>query len=69
MAFIYCDECEAGMDRPSQREVITNQYICPNCGSNQSHRIDEDTKSEYIDRLLTRIEIIEDKLSIISDKY
>nr|DAF78076.1 MAG TPA: DNA-directed RNA polymerase [Caudoviricetes sp.] len=35
MAFVYCDECETGMDRPSQREVLTNQYICPNCGSNQ----------------------------------
>lgn len=27
MAFVYCDECEAGMDRPYQREVLTNQYI------------------------------------------
>lgn len=69
MAFVYCEECGTGMERPSQREVLTDQYICPNCGSDQSYRIDKDTKSEYVDRLLTRIEIIEDKLGIISDKY
>lgn len=69
MAFIYCDECEAGMDRPYQREVLTNQYICPNCGSNQSHRIDENHRADCLNRLVDRLETIENLLGIMVDRY
>nr|DAF78075.1 MAG TPA: co-chaperone HscB [Caudoviricetes sp.] len=57
------------MDRPSQREVLTNQYICPNCGSNQSHRIDENHKADCLNRLVDRLETIENLLGIMVDRY
>lgn len=68
MAFVYCVECGTGMERPSQREVLTNQYICPNCGSNQSYRIDESHRADCLGRLIDRLEAVENALGIKVDK-
>lgn len=63
MAWIYCD-CGAGLNHPTDREVLTDGYPCPNCGKDHSNRIDTDLRAEAVGRVLDRLEIIEKQLGI-----
>lgn len=31
-AYRYCDECDAGMDRPRLADIRDNRYPCQSCG-------------------------------------
>ena len=34
MAWRYCEDCKTGMDPPTLRQALTEEYDCPQCGSN-----------------------------------
>lgn len=61
MAWIYCDACGEGMDSPSIREVLTGNYYCPRCGSNNAERLSEDDTKDAMTKLLDRLEALEAK--------
>lgn len=63
MAYIYCDECEGGLKAPTLRQILTHTYECPHCGTDCAERIDKDEYVYAMDKLIDRIEYLEEKLN------
>lgn len=60
MAWTYCDNCEVGMDPPTIRERLTDNYLCENCG--ERSEFDGYSREEDMAALLDYIEEIESRL-------
>lgn len=61
MAWTYCRKCDTEMEEPTLREVLTYDYLCPNCGS----LVDpQKSVNECIIELLERVEALENENGI-----
>ena len=63
MAWLYCD-CGEGLERPTNLEVLSNNYPCPNCDKDHANRIDTYLRVDAVGRVLDRLEAIEKQLGI-----
>lgn len=51
MSWIYC-KCGQGLDRPTPRQVLLKDYVCPNCGAdNNGHVSDVEAVLDLFDSL------------------
>lgn len=51
MSWIYC-KCGHGLDRPTPRQVLLKDYVCPNCGEdNNGHVSDGEAVLDLFDSL------------------
>ena len=51
MSWIYC-KCGQGLDRPTPRQVLLKDYVCPNCGAdNNGHVSDGEAVLDLFDSL------------------
>lgn len=51
MSWIYC-KCGQGLDRPTPRQVLLKDYVCPNCGAdNNGHVSDGEAFLDLFDSL------------------
>ena len=51
MSWIYC-KCGQGLDRPTPRQVLLKEYVCPNCGAdNNGHVSDGEAVLDLFDSL------------------
>ena len=51
MSWIYC-KCGQGLDRPTPRQVLLKDYVCPNCGAdNNGHVTDGEAVLDLFDSL------------------
>lgn len=55
-AWAYCGKCGQGFDKPTPREIVEDERVCPNCGHGQNPRV---TKAEYLIDLGERLEELE----------
>lgn len=61
MAYIYCP-CGGELGPPTERQVLTENYCCPECTRPHTTYDMAERKAEAINNLLDRIEAIEKKL-------
>lgn len=64
MSYHYCTECghSNGMDAPTVREVLEDNWVCPMCEANQD--IGKDEYRMAMVEMLDRIESLESALNI-----
>ncbi len=56
-SYMYCDNCDTGLDKPTPREVIEDHWECGLCDHVQD--IMDDDKRDALLNMLDRIEALE----------
>jgi transcription initiation factor IIE alpha subunit len=65
-----CPSCnEAIFDSPTEVEILSGVYKCPNCSEDLRGFIDEYEKIEKVEAFLKRISDIEEALKQMNMKY
>lgn len=59
MAYVYCDYCDEGLDKPTIRQILTRDYKCPNCGDDCFELLYKDDVNDAMSQLLDRLEALE----------
>jgi len=57
MAWMYCAKCEAEQAEPTDEQVLTGQYLCPQCGH---HNFPNKNMNDVVLSVLERLAILEE---------